>query len=140
MTLSEILNYWEVYHRQRRIQNPFKHLRSNFFKKKLIVFSCELFSQNAPSQISEWVPNRPVNRCGINSKSILEFFGKNGLLVKTIRRTGYRESWLQDTSVMVSLYGKKAALGQWRSRFFTFIGSSLNMLEVRDRKKDVSRM
>ena len=41
---------------------------------------------------------------------------------------------------MTSLYGKKAVLGQWRSKFFTFIGGSLNMLEVRDRKKGVSRM
>ena len=47
----------------------------------------------------------------MNSKSILEGFGKNGFLVKTIRRTGQSEDRLQDTSVIGSLYDKKAALG-----------------------------
>ena len=39
---------------------------------------------------------------------------------------------------MGSLNGKKAALGYWRSMFFKFIGGSLNMLEVCDRKKGMS--
>ena len=72
----------------------------------------------------------------MNSKSILEVSG--GFLVETIRSTRESEGWLQETSVMGSVYGKKAAIGWWRSRMFLFfVGDPLNIFEVHDSKKGV---
>ena len=54
---------------------------------------------------------------------------------QSIKGTGQLECQLQGTSV----YGKKEALGQWRSkRFHIFVGGPLNMFKVHDRNKGVS--
>ena len=75
----------------------------------------------------------------MNSKRLLEDFGKNGFLVEQIRGTGQSGYWLQDTLVMGSVYGKETALRYWRSRrFLIFVAGPLNMFEVRDRSKGVS--
>ena len=46
----------------------------------------------------------------MSAKDILETFGKNGLIVETIRRRGQSKGWLQGTSVMGSFHGKKGSL------------------------------
>ena len=74
----------------------------------------------------------------MNSKLVLETFVKRAFIVETIRGMVQSEGWLQGTSVIGSVYWKKAALGQQRSRrFLTFIGGPLNVFKVRDRRNGV---
>ena len=87
--LLEIRRCREVHYRKMAIQKPVKHLRWNAFSIKLNCFRLLTIFEKC-SILDFWLGSVYASDrwCGLNSKCILELFGKNRLLLDTIRATG----------------------------------------------------